>query len=191
MLQVRINTHAKSTALWETNMKKAIYAAAAAVAAVAMSPAAHAAISLSCPQISGSASCTFSEGAGTGIYGNSVNGLFDDTYYITLTDNYKLSVTLTNTIAVGGPITFTVRQLLNSVPASLGIVAGGAVANNFYVGPGVYALHFAGSSNLRASYSGTIDIAPIPEPASWALMVVGIAAVGTALRRRSRAVAFS
>ena len=174
-------------------MKKAIYAATAAVAAVAMSPSAHAAISLTCPQISGSAACSFDESAGTGIYGNSVLGMFDDTYYITLTDNYRLSITLTNTLDVGGPISFSVRQLLNSTPSSLGSIAGGAVANNFIVGPGVYAIHFQGGSNLRASYSGTIDIAPVPEPTTWALMVAGIAVVGTALRRKSRAarVAFS
>ncbi|MBO9574841.1 MAG: PEP-CTERM sorting domain-containing protein [Sphingobium sp.] len=174
-------------------MKKVILAATAALAAALVAPAANASVSISCPQISGSASCSFSEGNGTGFYGNSVNGAFDDTYYITLTDLYKLSITLTNTVNVGGPITFGLHQLLNSVPSSLGDIAGGAVANNFIVGPGTYALHFTGNSTSSASYSGTIDVAAVPEPASWAMMIAGIAAVGTAMRRRSQLarVAFS
>ncbi|MBO9574840.1 MAG: PEP-CTERM sorting domain-containing protein [Sphingobium sp.] len=174
-------------------MRKTIYAAGAAMAAMAMAPSAHAAISLTCPQVSGTASCTFNEATGTGIYGNSVAGAFDDSFQITLTDTYVLSITLTNTLDVGGPINFSISQLLNSTPSWLGNVAGGAVANNFLVGPGTYTLNFQGSSNLKASYSGTIDIAvaPIPEPASWALMVAGIAVMGTALRRRAVRVAFS
>lgn len=169
-------------------MNKFILAATAALAAVAVAPAASAAVTLNCPNVAGSASCSFSEGGDTGFYGNSVNGAFDDTYYITLTNAYKLSITLTNTVNVGGPITFDLRELLNSVPTALGSIAGGAVANNFNVGPGVYALHFTGSSSARASYSGTIDIAAVPEPASWAMMIAGIGAVGIAMRRRSQTV---
>jgi hypothetical protein len=174
-------------------MKKAFYVAAATAAAFAMAPSAQAAISLSCPQLSGSASCSFTEAAGTGFYGNSVSGAFDDTFIITLASAYKLSITLTNTISVGGPITFSMRDLLNSAPSSLGLIAGGAIANEFLVGPGTYALHFKGFSTHKASYSGTIDVAAIPEPSSWLLMIAGIAAVGTALRRRARnvRVAFS
>lgn len=167
-------------------MRKAIIAACGAAAACVFSSGAQAAISVSCPQVAGTATCFFSEANATGIYGNSVAGLFDDTYYITLTSSYKLSITLTNTLSVGGPINFTLRQLLNSTPAVLGAVAGGAVSNNFYVGPGVYALHFTGSANSRASYSGTIDVAPVPEPASWALMIGGFVLAGVAMRNRVR-----
>lgn len=177
-------------ALWESIMRKAFFAAGAVAAACVFSSGAQAAISLSCPQILATATCLFSEANGTGIYGNSVAGLFDDTYYISLTSSYKLSITLTNTLSVGGPINFTVRELLNSVPISLGVLAGGAVGNNFYVGPGVYALHFTGGANSRASYSGTIDVAPVPEPASWALLVAGFALAGMSMRKRVK-VAFA
>ena len=187
-------------------MKKAILAATAAFAALAIAPAANASVSLTCPQIVGSASCSFNQSVGTGFFGNSfAKGpaqviAFDDTYNLVLDASstlYKLSITLTNTISVGGPITFTLHELLNSTPVVLGSVSGGGVANDFIVGPGIYSLHFTGgaavNANSGASYSGTIDVAPVPEPASWAMMIAGIAAVGTAMRRRSNVarVAFS
>jgi hypothetical protein len=187
-------------------MNKAILAATAAFAALAFAPAAQAAVSVTCPQIVGSASCSFNQTVGTGFFGNSfAKGpaqviAFDDTYNLILDASsamYKLSITLTNTISVGGPISFTLHELLNSTPVKLGDVDGGGVANDFIVGPGVYSLHFAGGAAVNlasgASYSGTIDVAPVPEPASWAMMIAGIAAVGTAMRRRAHTarVAFS
>ena len=187
-------------------MKKAILAATAAFAALTVAPAANAAVSLTCPQIVGSASCTFNQSVGTGFFGNSfakgANQViaFDDTYNLVLDASstlYKLSITLTNTISVGGPITFTLHELLNSTPSVMGQITGGGVGNDFIVGPGVYSIHFSGNAAVTpatgASYSGTIDVAPVPEPASWAMMIAGIAAVGTAMRRRSTVarVAFS
>ena len=177
-------------------MKKALIAATAAFAALTVAPAANASVSLTCPQISGSASCTFDESAGTGFYGNSVTSDFVDTFYITLTDSYRLSITLTNTLDVNGPVLFNLVELLNSSSVSLGTLAGGAVPNSFNVGPGVYALQLTGGlaeGATRGSYSGTIDIAAVPEPASWAMMIAGIAAVGVSMRRRNQTarVAFS
>jgi hypothetical protein len=44
----------------------------------------------------------------------------------------------------------------------------------------------AGISN--ASYSGTLNIspAPVPEPAAWALMLLGFGAIGVTMRRRQK-----
>ena len=38
----------------------------------------------------------------------------------------------------------------------------------------------------NASYSGTLNIAPVPEPATWALMLLGFGGIGMAMRRRRR-----
>jgi len=38
------------------------------------------------------------------------------------------------------------------------------------------------------SYSGTINVQAVPEPATWAMMLIGFAGVGLALRRRRRPV---
>lgn len=39
--------------------------------------------------------------------------------------------------------------------------------------------------------AGTSSVAPVPEPASWALLVAGFAAAGSVLRRRKTAIAFA
>jgi hypothetical protein len=56
---------------------------------------------------------------------------------------------------------------------------------------GVHTLTVIGFSKAPASFAGTINVSPIPEPATWALMLAGVAAVGTAMRRRSQTVRVS
>jgi len=176
-------------------MNKILLAASAAVAALGMTPAANASVSLTCPSSSGLGYCTFDEVNGTGNFGDSFASAqsFSDTFTLILTQDYQLSITATNTAATGGPITFTVSDLLDSSMTSLGTIAFGAVPTTFMLTAGTYHLHFVGNAIKSASYSGTIDISPIPEPATWTMMVGGIAAVGVAMRRRARnvRVAFS
>jgi len=176
-------------------MNKTLLAAAAAVAVLGMAPAANASVSIACPGTSSLGYCTFDEVNWTGNFGNSFPDAqsFLDTFTLTLTADYQLSITMTNTAATGGPIDFTTAELLDSSMTSLGTLAFGSVPTTFNLAAGVYHLSFSGDALKSASYSGTIDIAPIPEPATWAMMVVGIAAVGVALRRHRRnvRVAFS
>jgi len=176
-------------------MKKTLLAATAAVAALGLAPAANASVSLGCPGFSGLGYCTFDEANETGNFGDSFPDAqsFDDSFTLTLTSDYQLSITATNTAAIGGPITFSSAELLDSSLNSLGPIAFGAVPTTFSLTAGTYYLSFIGSASASSSYSGTIDIAAIPEPATWAMMVAGIAAVGIAMRRRAQnvRVAFS
>jgi hypothetical protein len=53
-----------------------------------------------------------------------------------------------------------------------------------------YVLEIKGNAaTITASYSGKIMAAPVPEPASWALMLLGLGATGGLMRRRLAAVA--
>jgi hypothetical protein len=59
-------------------------------------------------------------------------------------------------------------------------------------GAGMYTETFTPVKIGNSSYSGTIAYtltAAVPEPASWALMIVGVGAVGASMRRKSISVA--
>ncbi|MBN9505741.1 MAG: FxDxF family PEP-CTERM protein [Altererythrobacter sp.] len=52
---------------------------------------------------------------------------------------------------------------------------------------GTYRLTILGeASGVGNSLTGTVNFAAVPEPATWALMILGFALVGGALRRRDR-----
>lgn len=169
-------------------MKSYMLAASAILAACAFTPAAQASVSIACPQISGFGYCTFMEPNTTGGYGNSfaTPASFTDTFTLTLSQSYLLSITATNTAALGGPISFSSAQLLDSALNALGTINFGAVANDFTLSAGTYILKFQGTAAGAASYGGTIDVSPVPEPATWGMMFVGMMALGTVMRRRVR-----
>ncbi len=61
--------------------------------------------------------------------------------------------------------------------------------NNFALSFSGISGYTAAGGNFRAAGSGTFAGAPIPEPATWALMIAGFGLVGAAARRRRIAVA--
>ena len=174
-------------------MRKQLLAASAALAVTFMSANAHASVTVACPGNSLLGFCTFDEPNSTGNFGDSfkVAQSFTDVFQLNLSNFYSLSITATNTASTGGPITFTTAALLDSAMTSLGAVAFGAVPTTFKLAPGTYYLKFAGSASDHASYGGTIDIASVPEPTTWAMMIGGLGVVGLSLRRRVTKVSFA
>jgi len=61
----------------------------------------------------------------------------------------------------------------------------------FFFGPGSFGLpgNGGGAGQGAGIYQLDIELAPVPEPAAWALMLVGFAGLGAALRRRRGTVA--
>jgi hypothetical protein len=86
---------------------------------------------------------------------------------------------LTDVAINGGHITYTSALLPTIGSAESGDFSFGLTAAK----PGITALKNQTLSSFRAASSATFDIA-VPEPASWALMIVGFGGAGAALRRR-------
>jgi len=65
--------------------------------------------------------------------------------------------------------------------------------NDVVLGAGVHTITLHGAVvKGPASYSGTLNIAAVPEPATWAMMIMGFGGMGAVLRRRKPAtVSFS
>ncbi len=99
-------------------------------------------------------------------------------------NNANGDIDFTSAVLSGGsltmPLSFT--RLLGE-PVRLTEVWGLTRATR--IAAGTYTLTIGGRSFGTAStYSGNFNVAAVPEPASWAMMIVGVGIAGGALRRR-------
>lgn len=177
-------------ALWEIHMNKAILAAAAAIAALGLAPAANATV---VEGITLSSSKVFDHFEGKSA--SAGLGLTDSFAFTLDVDSFFTSAILNSVAGAGGDLDF-VSVDFDGVHA-FGVVNGffdlAAVAG-VYLAAGAHTLNVTyNATAANVTYSGDISISPVPEPATWAMMVAGIAAVGMTMRRRSHTarVAFS
>ena len=56
---------------------------------------------------------------------------------------------------------------------------------------GTYTIEVFGTSQADGTYNGTLSLAGVPEPATWAMMIGGFGLVGSSMRRRVSKVAFA
>jgi hypothetical protein len=145
-------------------------------------------------------SCVINFDGTAGTFGNAnvVDAPFVDRYAFDLgTGLFSLTLTTLFTGAVGSPQDINFNLVRLNPPG-----VGGAVfvplipttneiyqLQNLSVTAGEYILRLEGrgASNVNASYSGTLNFsaAAVPEPATWAMMILGMGAVGFAMRRKS------
>jgi hypothetical protein len=113
------------------------------------------------------------------------------TEFLTFTNTLEgvYSVTLSTSSL---PVDFTSAVLGNGV-TNFGLsLVGSQGPNEFWGLPdtflpaGQYTLTINGNNSNTGSLGGSITIAAIPEPATWALMLIGLGAVGWQLRRSNR-----
>ncbi len=166
--------------------------AAAALAAAAFSAPAYAVPTISCDSATNASSCTF----GNPTAADGVVSPFTDMFTFTIAFAKKLNGTLNS--AISGPRsdvnfgTNGTRLFGPGLPAS-GLIWSPGVGSgnpefrsitNKLLTAGTYTLSVRGTSQPNGSYSGALSLGAVPEPATWAFMILGFGLVGGALRRR-------
>ncbi|WP_148276618.1 FxDxF family PEP-CTERM protein [Sphingobium sp. SYK-6] len=175
-------------------MKKVVFAAAAAMAALGLAPAANAAVVDPIDLSGGKVTDAFTgEVAGAGDFVDTFDFFLDTPSALTSSSITSILTTLKGAgdidftkVSFNGTILFDIyNNQFGGV--DLATVAG------VWLGAGAHTLVVEGTAFGAASYGGNINVSPVPEPATWAMMVAGIAAVGMTMRRRARnvRVAFS
>lgn len=167
-------------------MKNLMLAATASLAAVAFAPAANAATTIVLEEEDGSLS---------GEFGATIDqtGSFTSEFEFFLSSPGELGSTI-STVRVDSltDINFT-SVLLNGMEFTLtpnGTVEFGFI-QNMLVDGGLQSLIVNGTSGGNGSFAGTISFVPsaaVPEPATWALLMLGFAGIGFSMRRSKPAV---
>jgi len=183
-------------------MKSVVAIAVAAAAVVgAAAPAAAATFPV------GSSNFTATAGAGGTFAGAFKNqgigsGTFSDVFTFTLPTNGLGSGTVTTSVTDLGSVNdldFT-SVTINDIAAQITKTAGGAFEVAFINNVPIIAgqlnrLVVNGVSRGNGAYGGQATFTPVtsavPEPATWAMMIMGFGVVGYAMRRRRTTVRFS
>lgn len=141
----------------------------------------------------------------SGTFGNSFNpaaiGTFTDNFVINLTNSSLTNGSLISVSLGGGNnIDFTCQICSVRLDSTLFTLMSTGTLDIFTLNPTLLA---AGSHTLSvtgnivagptASYSGTINFntPAVPEPATWAMMLLGFGATGLMMRRRNRRTVFA
>lgn len=123
-------------------------------------------------------------------FGN--GAIIDDTWIFSITGNHDVAVLLGNNFsrtefAIGS---FAASGSGGSFPGSvdLSLVEYANYQTLNAAGPlgsGTYSVHVTGTSKrANTIYSFTVDVAPVPEPETYALLLAGLGVVGAVARRR-------
>jgi hypothetical protein len=164
-------------------MKKLLMAAGIAVALTVGATSANAAVFVIGPNFG-------ADGSGGGVYGDTHVSFPTFTSIITffLPKAGKLAADITTTGAGTTNIDFT-SVTLNGHTFTLspaGITEGGGIGF-INVAAGLQTIEVKGSSGNNGSFSGTFAFAPVPETATWGMMLLGVGAMGAVMRRRRTA----
>lgn len=122
---------------------------------------------------------------------NNVNMTFTDSY------NFSLPVGSSgngaaNTISLGsqGQVIFDAFTLYETSAGLLGSGATGGTSSSLSFSngavPGAYTLNVNGhkTSDSAGSYAGNVVVSPVPEPKTYAMMLLGLGLMGFSARRR-------
>lgn len=178
----------------EATLRKILYAAAG-TAALLFSAGARAGALILSPTV-----VTSVTPPASGTFGNSfnpaTNGLFTDNFVIDLTNASLTNGSLISiSLLTSNNISFTCQGCSIRLDSTAFDVMSSGGLDVFTLSPtllniGNHTLSVTGNvlSGPTASYSGTINFntPPVPEPSTWAMMLLGFGATGLMMRRRRR-----
>ncbi len=167
-------------------MKKLLVGAALAVSMLAAAPAANAATYLNLPSVAAP------DGTISGTYGNNnvAAGAFNDVFNFVFPATGLGGATLTSVLSGLNTtnIDFT-SVTFNGENFDIGMTGDieFRFLKNLSVLTGPQTIIVNGTSGGNGSYSGTLSFSSaVPEPATWAMMIIGFTGAGVAIRRRRR-----
>jgi hypothetical protein len=114
------------------------------------------------------------------------SGSFEDTFTFNVTGDFNAdSIISTIGFTKVTNIDFTSITLNGNAysPVSTGAVEVWDLTPTNVTGP--LTLKVIGTAGSNASYSGTLNLAPVPEPESYAMMLGALGALGFVVRRRA------
>jgi hypothetical protein len=153
---------------------------------LAAAPAANAAINVVLPPAAADGSITAEFGQ-SGI----AFGAFNHTFNFTFPSAGTASTGVTSIKVSGKPSTnidFTSVTLNGKAFAITNGVFDLATLDDWAVPAGVQTLVVQGTSGGNGSYTVDLAFAPVPEPATWAMMIIGFGAAGSMVRARRKLV---
>ena len=154
----------------------------------AASTLAAAALVLGSVGMSHAAVLTFNS-SGTASFSGSSTGSFNDSWTFSLSGVSNIYATVSGT-----GFKSLSMDLYNAVVNKSGkvknvLVVSGTTFSFADLAAGNYFLQIGGKAlkNTTGIYNGSIQVTPVPEPETWAMMLIGMGLVGYQLRRKSKA----
>ncbi len=146
----------------------------------------------------GDAYNNYASATGSGTFGNNgpLAGMFTNVFTFNVTSRGVVASDFSNAATGNGAssdIDFTSATLTgNGMTTSYTKLLGEPAAltelwgfTPFEIAAGTYTLTISGVSfGNKATFAGNFNVAAVPEPATWAMMIGGIGMVGGAMRRR-------
>lgn len=100
-------------------------------------------------------------------------------FLFTFASGDTLFGTYSGALTFNAPGVFNLLQT-NIVTGGTGLFAG---ASGMFTGTGIVSF-VGGTPNSQQVYAGALELPAVPEPATWAMMIMGFGAIGGTLRRR-------
>jgi hypothetical protein len=175
-------------------MKKIGFLGLAALAAASLGTAAHAETIVGTPgQLANDIYFDYTLNVG-GSFGNTdpeqFPPLFQDFFEFTTTFARLATVEISSAYATGN-FSQNVNFVSNGTRLNFTLIPAtstGQFENRFLANvllpAGLQTIKIQGSSAINGSYAGTLSLSGVPEPATWAFMIIGFGAIGAASRRR-------